>query len=75
MVLNRSANRLPVLLLMVAGAVSVGVWGSLPHGGFHPFALLTALLPLQLAAVFWCAQAPFTAAARRPSGLKPPASG
>ena len=75
MVLNRSLNRLPALLLLVAGAVSVGAWGSMPHEGFHPFALLTALLPLQLAAVFWCIQASSTAVARPPSGLRPPTSG
>ena len=75
MVLNRSANCLPALLLLVAGMVSVGVWGAMPHDGFHPFALLTALLPLQLAAMFWCIQASPTAAARPPAGLRPPASG
>ena len=75
MVLNRSANCLPALLLLVAGMVSVGVWGAAPHDGLHPFALLAALLPVQLAALLWCVQASSTAVARPPSELKPPANG
>ena len=75
MVLSRSSNPLKVGLLVAAGAVSVGVWGAAPHDGLHPFALLAALLPVQLAALFWCIQASPTAVVRPPSGLRPPTSG
>lgn len=50
-----SRPRLPwqVAPLLLAALISFGAAGSIPHDGFHPLALLAALLPLQLAALFY----------------------
>lgn len=75
MVLSGPSSRVGAGLLVAAAAVSARVWGEGWQAGFHPFALLAALLPLQLAAVLWCSQAVPTAAARRSAGMRPPTSG
>ena len=75
MVLSRSSSRVAAALLAAAGAVSVcGLSEDFWRAGFHPFAVLAALLPLQLAALLWCVQASPIAAAHRSSGMRPPAS-
>jgi hypothetical protein len=49
----------PVLLLVAgAAALSWGAASALPHQGFHPLALLAALLPLQLAALLFVFRRP-----------------
>lgn len=54
-----SDGRAPVLLLMAgAAALSWGAASALPHEGFHPLALLAALLPLQLAALLFVFRRP-----------------
>lgn len=48
------AARLSILVpLVTAAAVSWAAAASIPHDGLHPLALLAALLPLQLAALFY----------------------
>jgi hypothetical protein len=47
----KSAHR---WILPLSALVSVGLFSTVPAQGFHPFALLASLLPLQLAALFWC---------------------
>jgi hypothetical protein len=74
MVLSRSSSRVAAGLLAAAAVVSACSLGEGWNAGFHPFALLAALLPLQLAALLWCLQASPTAAAPRSSGMRPPAS-
>ena len=74
MVLNRSFSRVAAGLLALATVVSACSLGDGWSSGFHPFALLAALLPLQLAALFWCIQMSPTAAAHRSSAMRPPAS-
>ncbi|MDI9407066.1 MAG: hypothetical protein QM522_10215 [Chitinophagaceae bacterium] len=44
---------LPLLPLLAAGLISVGAYGSIPHDGLHPLALMASLLPLQLAALLY----------------------
>jgi len=46
----KSAHR---WILPLSALVSVGLFSTVPAQGFHPFALLASLLPLQLAALFW----------------------
>ncbi len=41
------------LMLAVTALLSCTVFSSSPHFGFHPFALMAALLPLQLGALLW----------------------
>ncbi|QVL53183.1 MAG: hypothetical protein KFB97_01765 [Cyanobium sp. M30B3] len=49
----------PVLFLLAgAAALSWGAASALPHEGFHPLALLAALLPLQLAALLFVFRRP-----------------
>ena len=74
MVLSRSSSRVAAGLLALAAVVSTCSLGDGWSTGFHPFALLAALLPLQLAAFLWCIQVSPTAAAHRSSGMRPPAS-
>ena len=48
------------MLLLVAGAAALS-WGAasaMPHQGFHPLALMAALLPLQLAALLFVVRRP-----------------
>jgi len=47
-----------LLLLAGAAALSWGAASALPHQGFHPLALLAALLPLQLAALLFVFRRP-----------------
>ncbi len=53
--LPASRPRLPwqVTPLLLAALISFGAAGSIPRDGLHPLALLAALLPLQLAALFY----------------------
>lgn len=74
MVLSRSSSRVAAGLLAAAAVVSVCALGDGWNTGFHPFALLAALLPLQLAALLWCIQVSPTAAAHHSSAMRPPAS-
>jgi hypothetical protein len=54
-----SDDRAPVLLLVAgAAALSWGAASAVPHQGFHPLALLAALLPLQLAALLFVFRRP-----------------
>jgi hypothetical protein len=54
-----SDSRRPVLLLLAgAAALSWGAASAIPHQGFHPLALLAALLPLQLAALLYVFRRP-----------------
>jgi len=54
-----SDDRAPVLLLVAgAAALSWGAASAMPHQGFHPLALLAALLPLQLAALLFVFRRP-----------------
>jgi hypothetical protein len=54
-----SDGRAPVLLLVAgAAALSWGAASAMPHQGFHPLALLAALLPLQLAALLFAFRRP-----------------
>ena len=54
-----SDSRRPVLLLLAgAAALSWGAASAIPHEGFHPLALLAALLPLQLAALLYVFRRP-----------------
>jgi hypothetical protein len=54
-----SESRRPVLLLLAgAAALSWGAASAIPHQGFHPLALLAALLPLQLAALLFVFRRP-----------------
>ena len=54
-----SDDRAPVLLLVAgAAALSWGAASAMPHQGFHPLALLAALLPLQLAALLFAFRRP-----------------
>lgn len=74
MVLSFAASMRPVprlawLVVLLAAMLSVGLFEATPHTGFPLFALLAALLPLQLAALL------FTVVARQPARLRPPASG
>ncbi len=49
-----SDGRAPVLLLVAgAAALSWAAAAAIPHEGFHPLALMAALLPLQLAALLF----------------------
>jgi len=48
-----SERVLPLLPLLAAGLISVGAYGSIPHDGLHPLALMASLLPLQLAALLY----------------------
>ena len=67
---EKSARRLPGLILLGAAGISVGAFGSIPQdGSLHLFALLASLLPLQLAALYWAT------AAAPPPGSRPPANG
>ena len=43
----------PAAPLLLAALISFGAAGSIPRDGLHPLALLAALLPLQLAALFY----------------------
>jgi hypothetical protein len=74
-VLSGRRRRSPPLVLLLAALLSAGLWRSELRDCFHPFALLASLLPLQLAALFWCLRAGATAAEHRGSVRKPPASG
>jgi hypothetical protein len=47
-----------LLLLAGAAALSWGAAAAIPHEGFHPLALLAALLPLQLAALLYVFRRP-----------------
>lgn len=62
------------LLLVLAALTSAGVFASVPHQGLPLVAVMAALLPLQLAALFWVVQGAPTTAARRPPVLRPRAS-
>jgi hypothetical protein len=54
-----SESRRPVLLLLAgAAALSWGAAAAIPHDGFHPLALMAALLPLQLAALLFVVRSP-----------------
>lgn len=50
-----SSPRIPWALapLLLAALISFGAAGTIPRDGVHPLALLAALLPLQLAALFY----------------------
>ena len=74
MVLSRSSSRVSAGLLALAAVVSACSLADGWSAGFHPFALLAALLPLQLAAVLWCIQVSPTAAAHRSAEMRLPAS-
>ena len=74
MVLSRSSSRVAAGLLLVAAVGSACALGDGWTMGFHPFALLAALLPLQLAALLWCLKGAPTAAAHRVAAMRPPAS-
>lgn len=50
MIVNRSSTT----LLFAAALCTAALGGSSVQTGFHPYELLASLLPLQLAAVFWC---------------------
>ena len=62
------------LLLMLAALTSAGVFATVPHQGLPLVAVLAALLPLQLAALFWVAVRAPTAVEHRPPALRPQAS-
>jgi len=49
-----SSPRIPWSLapLLLAALISFGAAGTIPRDGVHPLALLAALFPLQLAALF-----------------------
>ncbi|MGB5135722.1 MAG: hypothetical protein WBN89_11165 [Prochlorococcaceae cyanobacterium] len=80
---GRARNpRLPVLVLLGAAVLSTGLMGAHPAEGLQlPLAaVLAALLPLQLAALFYAVRRrqdwPGLRAAERPApDLRPPASG
>jgi len=53
------AARLTSLVPLVsAAALSFGVAAAIPHDGLHPLALMSALLPLQLAALLYVFRRP-----------------
>ena len=63
------------LVLVLAALASCSVFASVPSEGWHPLAVLSSLLPLQLAALFWAlSKMPTATAGRPPAGLMPPAS-
>ncbi|MBJ7493368.1 MAG: hypothetical protein JHD13_10070 [Synechococcales cyanobacterium SupBloom_Metag_052] len=43
----------PLLLLALASLATFNSFGSIPMDGIHPLAVITSLLPVQLAAVLW----------------------
>lgn len=54
-----SDSRRPVLLLLAgAAALSWGAATAIPHEGFHPLAVMAALLPLQLGALLYVFRRP-----------------
>lgn len=65
-----------LLRLFLAGAAlaSCAAFASIPSEGWHPLAMLTSLLPLQLAALFWALCLTPRGPARPPAALRPPAS-
>lgn len=65
-------RRFAVLLLVLAAGMSATVSHGSVQAGFHPFALLASLLPLQLAALLWCLAS--TGASPRLAAMRPPAS-
>ena len=70
-----SGRNWPQALLLLAGLLSAALWSGELRDGFQPFTLLASLLPLQLAALFWCVRAGATGAEHRSAERKPPASG
>jgi hypothetical protein len=54
-----SDSRRPVLLVLAgAAALSWGAATAIPHEGFHPLAVMAALLPLQLGALLYVFRRP-----------------
>jgi hypothetical protein len=70
-VVLKAWRRFPSLALLLAALLSAGLWGAHLRDGFHPFALLASLLPLQLAALLWVLRG----AEPRSGERKPPTSG
>ena len=62
------------LLLLLAALTSAGVFATVPQTGLPLAAVLAALLPLQLAAVFWLVVAAPRAVERRFQEPTTPAS-
>ena len=67
----KSAHR---WILPLSAFLSVGLFATIPAEGFHPFALLASLLPLQLAALFWCLGVVSKGAESRLAGQRLPAN-
>ena len=73
MVLNHRA--VAQLVLLLAALTSVGLFAAVPHDGWALPGVLAALLPLQLAALFWLVPRRVTAAGPRSAGSRPRANG
>ena len=61
-------------ILLLSAMVSAGLSSAIPLQGFHPCAVLASLLPIQLAALYWCLAIAAKGAESRLEGQRLPAN-
>ena len=61
-------------ILLLSAVVTASLSSEIPLQGFHPFAVLASLLPIQIAALYWCLAIAAKGAESRLEGQKLPAN-
>ena len=60
--------------LLLSAVVGASLSSAIPVQGFHPFAVLASLLPIQLAGLYWCIAIAAKGAESRLEGKRLPAN-